>query len=155
MADNDEVSGSPDHEAEGIEGATEETRPVLPPDPASEPLATTATTGAATPVMKPRWRDRVWSFRAMLAVALATLVLGGVVGGAVVAAAGDDNDDQGRFRMGPGGRFEKMPPGWRGPRQFHPGGPGWQWNDGPQPPGPDVTPYGAPSPQPTPPTPSQ
>ncbi|MBW8752058.1 MAG: hypothetical protein JF565_11625 [Propionibacteriales bacterium] len=150
MAEDDEVSGSPDHDAE----ATEQTRPVLPPDPAAEPVATTATTGAPAPVMVPRWRDRVWSFRAMLAVALATLVLGGVVGGAIVAAAGDDNDDHGRF-MGPGGRFERMPPGMRGPRQFHDGGPGWQWKDGPQPPGPDVTPYGAPSTQPAPPTPSQ
>ena len=151
MADNDEVSDTPEPEAT----PTEETRPVLPPDPAG-------TTTTTTPVMKPRWRDRVWTFRAMLAVALATLVLGGVVGGTIVALADDGNDDHGYFRMGPGGRMpgDRMPPGWRGPRQFHDGGPGWRWNDGPPPPGGNVTPYGQPSPSTTPkpaptPTPTQ
>jgi hypothetical protein len=148
MAEDDEVSGGTDH------GATpeDETRPVLPPDRVADQTAVTA---PPTPVMKPRWRDRVWSFRAMLAVALATLVLGGVVGGTIVAVADDDQGDHGRFRMGPGGRFERMPPGWRGPRQFHDGGPQWRWDDGPPPPGPGTTPYGTPSPAPTTPTPSQ
>ena len=138
MADNDEVSDTPEPEAT----PTEETRPVLPPEPvAAPPHATT------TPVMKPRWRDRVWTFRAMLAVALATLVLGGVVGGTIVALADDDHDERGYLRMGPG---DRMPPGWRGPRHFHDGGPGWRWNDGPQPPDGGTTPYGQPSPSPTP-----
>ena len=145
MADDDEVSGGPDRDP------TPETGPVLPNDPAAEPVAMA---GAPAPVMKPRWRDRVWTFRDLLAVAVAMLLLGGVVGGTVVAVA-DDHGDQARFRMGPGGRFERVPPGWRGPRQFHDGGPRWRWNDGPQPPGGGVTPYGTPSPQPTPPTPSQ
>ena len=147
MADNDAVPGSADHDAT----PTEETAAVPPQDPATEPAAATTSPG---PVMKARWRDRAWTFRAVLAVALATLVLGGVVGGTIVAVA-DDHDGQGRFRVGPGGRFERMPPGWRGPRQFHDGGPQWRWNDGPQPPGQGVTPYGTPSPQPTPPAPSQ
>ena len=142
MADNDEVSGSPDHDA----APTEETRPVLPPDLAPEAMAAAA---APQPVLKTRWRDRAWSFRAMLAVALATLVLGGVAGGTIVAVAGDDNDDHGHFWMGPGGPGERMP-GWNGPRQFKDGGPKWQWNDGPQPPDGGTTPYG----QPSPPTPS-
>jgi hypothetical protein len=145
MADNDdEVSDVPDRDATPTGG----TASVPSQDPEAEPAGATA---APDPVMKPRWRDRVWTFRAMVAVALATLLLGGVVGGAIVAVA-DDHDDHARFRMGPGGRFERMPPGWRGPRQFHDGGPRWRWNDGPQPPGPGVTPYGTPSPQPAPPT---
>ncbi|MGY2874593.1 hypothetical protein ACVW00_001783 [Marmoricola sp. URHA0025 HA25] len=152
MADNDEVSGTPDRDAT----PTEETRPVLPPDPAAareaDPAAATA---GPTPVMKPRWRDRVWTFQAMLAVALATLVLGGVVGASIVALA-DDGNDHGRIGMGPGGPGM---PGWRGPHRFRDGGPRWQWNDGPQPPDGQVTPYGqqppAPAPSPAPASPSQ
>src|SRR5689334_9554610 len=71
---NDRVSGSPDDAM-----PTEVTRPVLPPDPATGPGTDPAAT-ASVPALKERWRDRVWSFRAMLAVALATLVLGGIVG---------------------------------------------------------------------------
>jgi hypothetical protein len=139
MADNDEVSGSADRDA-----APEPTRPVLPPDPAAEPGAT-----APAPVMKPRWRDRAWSFRAMLAVALATLLLGGIAGGTIVAAADDDHDQRHAW-MGRGGPADRIPPGWRGPRHFQDGGPRWRWHDGPQPPDGDVTPDG----QPSPPTPS-
>jgi hypothetical protein len=138
MADNDDVSGDQD--------ATppEETRPVLPPDPAADP---TVATTAPAPVMKARWRDRAWSFRDMVAVALATLVLGGIGGGTIVAVADDDND--GHFRMGPGGSGERMP-GWRGPNQFQDGGPNWQWKDGPQPPdGQPSAPTPTPSPSPS------
>jgi hypothetical protein len=144
MPDNDEVSGGP----EGLDPGPEQTRPVLPPDPAAEPVAA----GVSAPVMKARWRDRAWSFRAMLAVALATLLLGGIAGGTIVAVADDDHDQRHAW-MGPGGPGKRMPPDWRGPRHFQDGGPGWRWNDGPQPPDGDVTPYGQPSP-PTP-TPSQ
>jgi hypothetical protein len=126
MAENDDVSGTPEDEAP----TPGDTQRVLPPDtPAATPQ----------PVLKTRWRDRAWSFRAMLAVALATLVIGGIAGGAVVAATGGDDDDHGYFRMGPGGPGGRMH-GW-GPREFKDGGPQWRWNDG-QPPGPGLTPYG-------------
>jgi hypothetical protein len=122
--------------------ADDDTRPVLPPDPLAEPAEPTAV--APAPILKTRWRDRAWSFRAMLAVALATLVLGGIAGGAIVAAS-DGGDGHSRFLIGPGGRMHKVPPGWRGPRRFQDGGPQWRWNDGPPAP-PNVQPYQQPGP---------
>ena len=124
---------------------------MLPPDPAVDPgVDTTAPTETPAPVLKARWRDRVWSFRAMLAVALATLVLGGIVGGTIGAVAAGGDDDRGLHRMGPG-RVGPGMPGWRGRGHFQGGGPGFQWNDGPQPPpGGMMTPYGPPTPSPTP-----
>jgi hypothetical protein len=134
MAENDDVSGIPEDDAT----TPGDTQRVLPPDtPAPTPQ----------PVLKTRWRDRAWTFRAMLAVALASLVIGGIAGGAIVAAAGGDDDD-GYYRMGPGGPGGRMPPGM-GPRRFRDGGPQWRWQDG-QPPGPELTPYG----QQAPPTPT-
>ena len=141
MADNDDVPGSPDHDT-----TPEQTRPVLPPDPAVEP---TPARTAPAPVMKARWRDRAWTFRDLVAVALATLLLGGIAGGTLVAVADDDHDHR-HFRMGPGGPGERMRPDWGGPRQFHDGGPQWRWKDGPRPPEGDLTP----DQQPTAPTPS-
>jgi hypothetical protein len=141
MAENDDVSGSPENSTENDAAMPEDTQPVLPPDPA--PVT-------QQPVLVTRWRDRAWSFRAMLAVALATLVIGGIAGGTVVAVSGDD-DDHGYFRMGPGGPDGRMPPGM-GQRRFHDGGPKWRWDDGSQD-GPNMMPYGQPTP-PTPPTPS-
>jgi len=126
MAENDDVPGTPEDDARTpVEPAADRTSaagPVLPPDPA-----------VATPVLKTRWRDRAWTFRAMLAVAAASLVIGGITGGLVGAAVDDDHDDG--YRMGPGMR---MPPGWR-----NHDGPHWRWRDGPPPPG--LTPYGGPS----------
>jgi hypothetical protein len=91
----------------------------------------------AAPIMKPRWRDRAWDFRSMIAVAAASLLVGGIVGGAIGAAANGD-DDHGRMqRFGPGAG---MPPGW------HRQGPRWHWNEGPNNgpggPGGPLTPYG-------------
>jgi hypothetical protein len=87
----------------------------------------------------------------MLAVALATFLIGGIAGGVVVAASGDDRGDHyGDHRFGPRGPGGPMMggPGWRGrgPKQFDGGSPGWRWNDGP--PAPDVTPYGGSTPSP-------
>jgi len=132
MADDDNVSGTPD----GGEAPTEETAQV--PLDAPQP--------AAQPVLVTRWRDRAWSFRAMIAVALATLLIGGIVGGTIVAVADDGNDGHSRFLMRPGGRADRMPPGWRHGPRFQDGGPMWRWNDGPQPPDGNVTPYGHPAP---------
>ncbi len=71
----------------------------------------------------PRFADRVWSFRAMLAVAVASLVIGGGIGSAVAAVSGDDDQDErgrvGRFVDGPRGG-----PGEGGRGQRFKGGPG-------------------------------
>ncbi|MDQ4051721.1 MAG: hypothetical protein M3237_03345 [Actinomycetota bacterium] len=59
-----------------------------------------------------RWRERALGFRGVVAVALATLILGGLGGTAIgMAVSGDDHDRQrqgpGDFEMHDGGR----PPG--------------------------------------------
>ena len=138
MAENDDITGSPDRDV------TPPERPVADePAPASQPVGAGPTTTA--PVLKTRWRDRAWSFRALLAVALAPLIIGGI-GGLVVGVAATHHDrHDGYHRMGPGGG---MPPGWRMHR-----GPGWRWQEQPQ--QPQITPYGAPGGSgPTPTTPS-
>jgi hypothetical protein len=82
---------------------------VLPPDPALH--------GEGSPPPKQRFVDRLWSLRAVIAVALASVIIGGLGGGAL-ASAGEDQD----ARPGPGHRFH---PG----RQMPP--PGMQrWRDG-------------------------
>jgi len=129
MADNEDV-GSP------------------APATGEPPIAATAPAAAASQI---RWRDRVWSFRAMIAVALASLVIGGIggvlVGGALGFVVGHHVD---RYDMGPGMRGPGMHgPGWRGHDHGFGGGPGWRWDDG-GPQGP-LTPYGGPTaPTPTP-----
>jgi hypothetical protein len=140
MAENDDVAGSP-----GRDVNPSEQPPADEPTTVSPAVSTGSTTPA--PVLKTRWRDRAWSFRALLAVALATLVIGGV-GGLVIGVAAAHHGDRhdGFYRMGPGGG-PGMPPGWRMHR-----GPGWRWDDGqgwqrdggPQ--QPQLTPYGGSSP---------
>jgi hypothetical protein len=95
---------------------------------------------AGGPILKTRWRDRAWTLRAMIAVALATFLVGGLVGGVIVRAATDDHDGQRMHRMGPWGPGMQAPPGWRH-RQFNDGRPQ-------RPPG--MMPYGAPTPTPSP-----
>jgi hypothetical protein len=114
--------------------AENDERPEVPPDAApDEPTAAQPVIPAepaVAPVLKTRWRDRAWTFRAMIAVAAASVLVGGVAGGAIVAASGDDHDRD-HYRMGPwgpGGQMQ-MPPGWRGPKQFRDGGPRWRWDD--------------------------
>jgi hypothetical protein len=66
-----------------------------------------ATGGAGEAPAKQRLRDRLWSFRAMIAVALASVIVGGLAG-AALGNVSDGND--GRF--GPGqGRFQRGGPG--------------------------------------------
>ena len=132
MADNEDV-GSP------------------APATGEPPIAATAPAAAASQI---RWRDRVWSFRAMIAVALASLVIGGIGGGLVGGVLGFVvGHHEGRDELGPWG------PGMHGPGMHGPkwkerghgfgGGPGWKWDDG-GPQGP-LTPYGGPpAPTPTP-----
>ena len=145
MAENDDVRGTPADDGgtpveppdePGVDRTSTAGR-VLPPDPAA----------TSAPVLKTRWRDRAWTFRAMLAVAAASLVIGGITGGLVGAAVDDDHDDG--YRMGPGGPGMLMPPG----RRNH-DGPHWRWRDGPQQP-PELTPNGSPgTPAPSPSAPS-
>jgi hypothetical protein len=120
-----------------------ESRPVLPPDPDANPTQAipaqnTVQNQAQNTAAKQRLRDRLWSFRAVIAVALASVIIGGL-GGAALANVSEGDDGTMRFhRGGPGG-----PPGMmnRGPQGRNP----WQGrNDGP----------GVPPNGPTPPTPS-
>jgi hypothetical protein len=118
---------------------TENELPEAPgaPDAAA---ATPAQAVAEGPILKTRWRDRAWTLRAMIAVALATFLVGGLVGGVIVGAATADHDGPRMHRMGPWGPGMQAPPGWRH-RQFEDGRPQ-------RPPG--TMPYGAPTPTPTP-----
>jgi hypothetical protein len=147
MADNDGVPGSPDRDAAAAESAA----PAAP----DEPTTVQPAVPAESPVLKTRWRDRAWSFRSMLAVAVATFLIGGIAGGVVVGAGGDHHDGQHRMgRWGPGGPMGG--PGWRWRHPRGPngdGGPQWRWNDGPAQP-PNLTPYGGTTPAPKPPTPT-
>ncbi len=61
----------------------------------------------------------MWTFRALIAVALASVILGGLAG-AALANVGDRDE-----RRGPGG-FHRMGP--MGP----PGDQRWQWRNGPR-----------------------
>jgi hypothetical protein len=99
-----------------------ESRPEPPPEPDS------TSTRVLPPDREPagpqkRFADRLWSLRAVIAVALASVILGGL-GGAALASAGDDHDGRG------GGPF----PGrmQRGGPMGPPGTQKWHWNDGPQ-----------------------
>lgn len=83
-------------------------------DASDETSVTAAVPGAAVdpagppptqPAPGPRWRERVFSFRAVVAVGIATLILGGSGGAAVVALTNDGHDDRprmSRFNDGPG-----------------------------------------------------
>lgn len=85
--------------------------PPTGPAPVQPPPAPPAPPPAA-PILKTRWRDRVFTFRAILAVALAGLVLGvGAGAGTALVAGHDDGPDVRHQRMGPDeGGF----PGWGG-----------------------------------------
>jgi|EndMetStandDraft_8_1072994.scaffolds.fasta_scaffold86892_2 hypothetical protein len=95
-----------------------ESRPVPPPEP--DPGATHVLPPDQVPgPPRQRFVDRLWSFRALIAVALASVIIGGLAG-AALASAGDDND-----RRGGPMRFQ------RGGPMAPPGGRHWQWDDGP------------------------
>jgi hypothetical protein len=93
----------------------DETRPIDPeapvPPPAAQPTAQpTAQPAYAMPVpagypayaaqQRPRFADQVMGMRAVVAVALACLIIGGLSGFILGHAAGSDG---GRFGPGPGG----------------------------------------------------
>ena len=106
-----------------------ESRPVPPPEP--DPDHTRVIPPDREPSgPKERFVDRLWSLRAVIAVALAAVILGGLAG-AALANAGDDHDDRFRMRpgMGPGGGPRGLQPGQP---QRPPGADQWYWRDGPR-----------------------
>ncbi|TQK71814.1 hypothetical protein [Nocardioides sp. SLBN-35] len=99
MSQNDDPTPEPTPEP------TREPTPDVPPAPI-EPTA-------PAPVLKTRWRDRVFHLRAMVAVGLAGLVLGAGAGAGTALVAGhDDRPDFRHQRMG--GPGERGFPGWGG-----------------------------------------
>ena len=119
-----------------------------PPDP--DPTRTHVLPPDRDPAAgRQRFTDRAWSLRSVIAVALASVILGGL-GGAALASAGDDDHERGRHfeRGGP------VPPGMqrfhdrrKELKEFrqHRGGQPWWAPDGPR---------GSEAPSPTKPTPS-
>lgn len=72
--------------------------PAAPPSP--EPAPEPTSTGPTAPARVP-WRDRVLGWRGVLAVALASLILGGL-GGAALTVLVDDDEARDGWRHGPG-----------------------------------------------------
>jgi hypothetical protein len=75
---------------------------------------------AAEPPTRKRWTDRPWGFKAIIAVALASVIIGGLGGAALANLGGRDGDD----RTGPGfgHQFRGGPGQGRGPNGFVPPG---------------------------------
>jgi hypothetical protein len=104
----------------GVTDVPPESRPLPPPEP--DPAATHVLPPDQTPPPpRQRFVDRLWSFRALIAVALASVIIGGLAG-AALAAAGDHNDRRGPMRFQRGGGGGPMGP---------PGGRQWQFGEGP------------------------
>jgi hypothetical protein len=99
-----EVSGAAEEQAQGhAEEAGAEAPTLQAP---AVPVEAAAATEAVQAAPKARLRDRAWSFRAMLAVGVATLLIGGAGGAGIVALADGGNDHGpriGRLAGGPGG----------------------------------------------------
>ena len=100
------------------------------PGAPDEPVAPAAGANLAEPVPtetapaqpKPRFRDRVYGVRAIAAVGVAGLVIGGGAGLGVGALTGDDHGDRDRIRFQPQmmpGMQGQLPPGMQG--QLPPG----------------------------------
>jgi hypothetical protein len=86
------------------------------------PQANEGTTPPAQTAPKQRFTDRLWGLRAVIAVAIASVIIGGL-GGAALASLGGRHDDG---RSGPGfGHHFRGGPGQgqgRGPNGFTPPG---------------------------------
>src|SRR6187401_282326 len=89
--------------------------PGQPPDPhltptqaiAAEQSGGQATGQAGAASAKQRLRDRLWSFRALIAVALASVIVGGLGGAALASVSGEDDSG-----FGPGhNRLQRGGPG--------------------------------------------
>lgn len=92
--------------------------------PDAPATAETAEPAATAPPTEVRLRDRVWSFRSILAVGIASLLLGGAGGAGIVAATEGHGDHErfARFGFGPDGGMRFHRPG--GGYGFNGGGPG-------------------------------
>ena len=137
-----------------------DSRPLPPSDPEPTQAIPAQQTGdqpagspAGPPADKQRLRDRLWSFRALIAVALASVIVGGL-GGAALASVADNGNDG---RRGPG-QFNRGG-GFGGPGMMNRGPRNGQRNGqqgfdrrgaGPRQFGQDDTPDGQPSGAPTP-----
>ena len=83
-----------------------ESRPAPPPEP--DPTHTRVLPPDREPPATQRLSDRVWSFRSVIAVALVSVIVGGL-GGAALASIAQDDDER---RFAPGqGRFNGGGPG--------------------------------------------
>lgn len=99
MAENNDPAPGENEDATAVDG---------PVPPANEAVPAPAA---------PRFQDRVWSFRAMIAVGLAALLFGGAGGAAIAAVSGGDDNHHHRFgHRGPG-----PGPGFGGPGAFERG----------------------------------
>jgi hypothetical protein len=107
--------------------------------PPAEPEPAQVTAPAAVAPVRPSLKDRVFGLRALVAVGLAGVILGGLAGFGINAATGGDDRDGRMGRPGPG-------QGWGQPGQ-QPGQPGQQPGQPGQLPAP---PQGSEVPQPTP-----
>ncbi|MGZ6884336.1 MAG: hypothetical protein ACXVET_16290 [Nocardioidaceae bacterium] len=101
------------HTNDGPEGMSDVPVPSAPHD------------DATTPPSGLRIRDRVWSLRTVLAVAISAVALSGAGGAALAAVSNGSSSD----RFGPGGfnpgRMQQFPQGrpWQGPGGQHVPGP--------------------------------
>ncbi len=131
-----------------------DSRPIPPSDPEPTPTQAIAAQQAADqPADKQSLRDRLWSFRALIAVALASVIVGGLGGAALASVADHGNDSRrGPGQFNRGGRFGGPGMMNRGPRNGRQKG--QQGSDrrgtGPRQFGQDDAPDGQPSGAPTP-----
>ena len=97
-----------------------DTQPPADPEPVQPP---TPQVPVAPPVERTRLRDRLFGLRALIGVALAGVILGGLAGFGVHAATDGDGRDGRMGRFGPGGPDGGFGgPGQMGPGQMGPGG---------------------------------
>lgn len=101
------------------------------PQPVDETRADAVPVAAGAP--RVRWQDRVLRLPAVIGVALATLIMGGLGGAAIGAVThGRDHHDGWGDRHGMGDGPGRMGPGQMGPDQMGPGqrGPGQGYGPG-------------------------
>jgi len=108
--------------------------PAAPPTAPQADPAFAAPAAPVAPVARTRWRDRVFRFRSVAAVAVAGVIIG-AAGGAVTTAvvSGDRHGDHDLERMGQVWQPGMMPAVPPGQRQRFPGGDSQDWDLPPMP----------------------
>ena len=113
-------AGAPPYAGQPYPGQPYPGQPYAGQPYAGQPYGYAAPYGAQPGPAPVRFRDRVLGMRGVIAVALASVILGGV-GGAALGAVSSGDDEDGRFGRGPGnfqpGQDGQLPPGG----QFHQG----------------------------------